>query len=207
MKLILFGGAELRQGQFLPQLKLIEQVINGIKPRQVLHIPFARVVATEVEWGGDWFNKNIHLDNTLYLNANNEGDLEKADHPLIFISGGKDHINLLAKIRSIPGLLEFIKNAEYIIGESAGSMVMGTYLREGGEEKIIPGLDIIKSTIIEPHYTERNRQALLEREMKENNLSFGVGIDCVTAIMFNLDEFPEKYKKIGNGLVEIKTNK
>jgi len=35
----------------------------------------------------------------------------------------------------------------------------------------------------------------------------GVGIDCVTAIMFNLDEFPEKYKKIGNGLVEIKTNK
>jgi len=207
MKLILFGGAEVDQGQFLPQLKLIEQVIKRIDPKQVLHIPFARSRVIEKEWDGDWFNENIHLDKTIYLNAKNEEDVDKANNPLIFMNGGGDNENLLNKIKENPKLLKLVENAEYVIGESAGAKVLGASVRKKGSDEnseLMKGLNIIKNTIIEPHYTERNRHGILIKDMKESGLPYGIGIDCVTAIEFDLNEFPEKYNKIGDGLVEVK---
>lgn len=207
MKIILFGGAELSLGQFLPQLKLIGKTIKKLKPRQILHIPFARTVAKEIEWSGDWFNKHIHLKGVKYLNAANKADIIKTQNPLIFISGGGENFNLIKKIKSNRKLLKLIANARCIIGESAGAMVLGEYMRTKGgvgESKLIKGLGIIADTIIEPHYTERNRQGLLIREMKQTNVHYGLGVDCMTGIEFELREFPEKYRKIGKGSVEIK---
>jgi len=42
MKIFLFGGAEVNLGQVVPELKLIEKVLKKLKPKQILHIPFAR---------------------------------------------------------------------------------------------------------------------------------------------------------------------
>jgi hypothetical protein len=71
MQIYLFGGAEVGQGQFLSQLKLIEQVILKCKPKQVLHIPFARTIATEKEWKDGWFKRYIDIGEIEYLNAAN----------------------------------------------------------------------------------------------------------------------------------------
>ena len=206
MKLILFGGAD---GRAVEEIKLIGQVINRIKPKQVLHVPFARTSSSQADWSGDWFNRNIILDETIYLNAANEGDIAQADRPLIFISGGSEHISLYNKITSTPRLLQLVTTAEYIIGESAGSMALGEYQWSGkldGPLKLMKGLGIIKNTIIVPHYTERNLQGKLKQGMKESGLKYGLGIDSMTAIEFELDEFPEKYNKIGDGSIFIETS-
>ena len=208
MKVILFGGAELRDNMFLDQLKLIEKVFNDIKPKQILHIPFARPIATEVEWDGDWFNRHIGLKGITYLNAQNKQDVKKAKDPLIFMSGGGGNIALLKKVKSNPELLKLVLNASCIVGESAGAKVLGAKFRTIGNDpnsKLMKGFNIVKDTIIEPHYTERKREKLLDKDLKESKLSYGIGIDCVTAIVFDTGTFPTKYKKIGKGNIYVKT--
>ena len=210
MKIILFGGAEFKDNMFIKQLELMEQVFNKLKPKQILHIPYARPVATEIEWDGDWFNRHMHLKNVFYLNAENKNDMKKVKNPLIFISGGQDNVGLLKKIKSNSKLLKLVKNAECIVGESAGAKVLGSYFREKGSDensKVIKGLNIVKDTIIEPHYTQRNRQKLLEKDLIDSGVKYGLGIDCVTAIEFKNGEFPKKYEKIGIGNIFIKIQK
>ena len=207
MKLFLFGGAPAHNGHanIKPLLKLIEQTIKDINPKQIFHIPFARTIATEPERDGDWFHKHIQLEWIEYLNAANEGDIEKVNSPLIFISGGGKTANLLDKIKADSKLEQLIKNASHVIGESSGSMVLWSKVRIG-ENQLVEWLWIIKDTIIEPHYTEWNRQEMLANEMKEKNVKYGIGIDVETAMVFDVENSPEKYTVMGDGIVEVKTN-
>jgi peptidase E len=207
MKVILFGGAEVNLGQVKPELKLIEKVIKRLKAKQILHIPFARTKILEKEWSGNWFQKNIHVPGLIYLSAKKKSDIIKARSPLIFISGGSEHVNLIKKINSNLHLLNLIKNASCIIGESAGSMVLGKYFRSGradGPRRMLKALGIIKNTIVEPHYTERKLQPVLIREMEQTKVKYGIGIDCMTAIEFEINKFPRKYEVFGVGNVEIR---
>lgn len=210
MQVFLFGWAVTIEGHanVEPLLKLIEQTIKNINPKQILHIPFARIVASEPEWDWDWFHRHIHLEWVEYLNAANEGDIERADNPLILISGGREHINLLTKIHNNPHLEQLIRNAKYIIGESAGAKVLWAYARilsKDGKRMLAPWLWIIKDTIIEGHYIEQGRQEFLMQEMKEMNLKYGIGVDSNAGISFDTEKFPEEYEVIGD-VVEVKTN-
>jgi peptidase E len=206
MKLYLFGGAEVKLGQVPIELKQIEEVIRSTKARQVLHIPFARTVSGEPEWQGDWFTRNIHLPEVVYLNASRPADLDQADAPLVFISGGSEHVNLIESITGNPRIEELIRNAKVIIGESAGSMVLGEYWRTGsteGPRRMIKGLGILKNTVVEPHYTERNNRESLLLGMKETGARYGLGIDCLTAMVVDAETFPDQYTKIGSGLLVV----
>jgi peptidase E len=207
MKLFLFGGSEIDKGQFLPQLKLIETVILECKPKQVLHVPFARTIAKEVEWEGDWFNKYIILNGIEYLNAAKPEDIERAKNPLVFLNGGGENINLFEKINSNKRLLDLVMNADYLIGESAGAKILGKYFRAiGGDDnsQMMPGLNIIKDSVIEPHYTERNRQPLLIKDLKDSDAKYGLGVDSMTAVVFEVNDFPNKITRIGEGSYELK---
>ena len=84
-------------------------------------------------------------------------------------------------------------------------MVTGEYRRTYRNNKAVTtkGLGILKDTIIEPHYTQRNRHQALRDEMKESGAKYGIGIDSVTGIVTDTDKFPDDYKVIGNGLVEL----
>ena len=51
-----------------------------------------------------------------------------------------------------PLLVELIHKAQYIIGESAGVKVLGTYYiskNDQGDKILLPSLDIIKKTVFE----------------------------------------------------------
>ena len=209
MKLFLFWGSETELWQFLPQLKLIEKVIQDINPKQVLHIPFARTIASEPEWEDGWFKKHINIKEAKYLNAKNEDDINKADNPLIFISGGWKNLNLINQIKGDTKLLKLVNNATIIIGESAWAKILCEYFSKKGNDEnsdILPGLNIIKNTIIEPHYTERWRQNILIKNLEQSWVRYGIGIDSATAIELDTEEFPNKYKKIGDGKIDIKIN-
>ncbi len=124
-----------------------------------------------------------------------------------FISGGGGNVVLMNKIKANPKLLKLVKNAEVIIGESAGSKVLGEYFRASGSDpksKMVKGLGIIKNTVVEPHYTERQRHELLNRNLQESKLKYGIGVDCVTALELDTNYFPDKCKRIGQGNIDIK---
>jgi cyanophycinase-like exopeptidase len=61
----------------------------------------------------------------------------------------------------------------------------------------------LADTIIEPHYIEKQRQALLGQEMIDYNVHYGIGIDSDTGIEIDLTTFP-KYTVVGDGIVEMK---
>lgn len=208
-RLILFGGAEV--GQAAEELKMIGKIMNEMKPRQVFHVPFARTSTSEPEWSGDWFHRNIKLSEGIeYLNAERSEDMDLVlDDPLVFLSGGSNNKNLLDMILQDDRLLRIISSASLIIGESAGAKVLGEYFRLKGADNdspMIKGLGIIADVVIEPHYTERNRQELLLKDMAETGVRYGLGIDTVTAIDFINGQFPEKFTKIGSGKIVVKVN-
>jgi cyanophycinase-like exopeptidase len=203
MKLFLFGGAE--KGEARAELKLIEKVIRDLKPDQLLHVPYARITTREPEWKGDWFHRNIKLNGVEYLKASRGRDMLKVKKPVVFISGGSSSSNLMKKLKEDKKLLKIIKNAEYIIGESAGAKAMGKNMRVE-DDTMWKGLNILKDTVIEPHYSQRKRQKLLLKEMQKTKSCFGVGIDAVTAMVVEVNKFP-KYSKIGLGKVELKKRK
>ena len=95
--------------------------------------------------------------------------------------------------------------ARFIIGESAGSMVTGEYRRTYQNDKAVTtkGLRILKDTIIEAHYTQRNRHQALRNEMKESGAKYGIGIDSITGIVIDTETYPNGYEVLGSGLVEL----
>ncbi|MBI4973615.1 Type 1 glutamine amidotransferase-like domain-containing protein [Candidatus Roizmanbacteria bacterium] len=204
MKLYLFGGAETQLNQAPLLKKQIKDVILSLKPQQIFHVPFARLHPSEEVWKEGWFKETMKDSGVEILDARIEKDILKATNPLIFINGGHGCYDLLNGVRNDKRILQLILIAEYIVAESAGSKLMGEGQRGGNNEhKIIDGLGILKNTIIEPHYTERGRQQLLKDEIKLSGMKYGVGIDSITALVVDPQEFPAKWEKIGVGNVDI----
>ncbi|MEN8253256.1 MAG: Type 1 glutamine amidotransferase-like domain-containing protein [Patescibacteria group bacterium] len=208
VKLYLFGGAETDQGQGPILKEMINDVLADVKPKQLLHIPYARIIVPEGEediWGEGWVAKDLKLDGIMLLDARNEDDLARADNPVIFMNGGPQRDNLYDNIVQNKKLHDLVMNAEVVIGESAGSMVCAEYRRtyKDNVEITKKGLGILSSTIIEPHYSERNRHQLLRDEMKEVNAKYGIGIDSISGIIIDTKIYPDEHQTVGSGLVEL----
>lgn len=208
MRLYLFGGAETDQGQAPILKQLINDVLAKIGPKQLLHVPYARIKVPKGEedvWGEGWVPRDLNLEEVELLDARSREDLAQANNPTIFMNGGLQGDLLYKKITNNKRLHGLIMNAGHIIGESAGSTVCGEYRRtyRNGQEVTAKGLGILKNTIIEAHYTERNRHQMLRDEMKETGAKYGIGIDSITGIIVNTKTYPKKYQVIGDGLVDF----
>ena len=208
MKLYLFGGAETDLGQ-APRLKeLISDVLREIQPKQLLHIPHSRLVVPKDEkdiWGDGWVERDLYLDGIELLDARDEGDLAKAKRPVVFIDGGPQRDLLFEKIMANTRLKSLVMDADFIIGESAGSAICAQYRRtyKNGEAVVEKGLGILKDTMIKAHYTDRNRHGDLRDEMKMGKVKYGIGIDSLNAIVIDTETYPETFETIGDGLVEF----
>ena len=199
MKLYLFGGAETDQGQAPILKQLINDVIKDIKPKQILHIPYSRIDVPKEEeevWGDGWVERDLKLEGIELLDARNEDDLARADKPTIFMNGGPQGDLLYEKITSNKPLNNLVMNAGFIIGESAGSMVIAEYRRSYRKDKVVvtKGLGILKDTIIEAHYTQRNRHQALRNEVKQSGAKYGIGIDSITAVVIDTETYPNGYE-------------
>lgn len=211
MKLFLFGGAEIDMpSRSVSLLKnLIRESILQIKPKSVLHIPFARlqtIPEDKGEWDEGWFKELLVGTGIEVFDARVQSDIDKAKESAIFINGGPERKTLVDMVNKNNELLQKILNADYIIAESAGSMAMGEYMRiSRTDDNVMKAFGILKDVIIEPHYTEKNYKQYLPSDMKKSGVKYGIGIDSTTGIVFNLQEFPNKWGKIGPGNIIIKT--
>ena len=96
-------------------------------------------------------------------------------------------------------------NADIIIGESSGAMIVGEFRPTYQNNKTIvtKGLGILKDTIIEAHYTQRDNHQALRDEMKMSGVEYGIRIDNNTGIIIDTKTYPKKYDVVGSGLVEL----
>lgn len=208
MKLYLFGGAELDiPSRSVSLLKdLIKETLIKLRPTSILHIPFARLHPTEEEWHEGWFKEVMSDTGIQILDARKESEFDKSDGSVIFINGGIERRELMSAFENNNKLLDLLRNTKYIVAESAGSMVMGEFMRADRDgNEIIKGTGILQNTIIEPHYTEKNREQLLLDDIKKSGMKYGIGIDSATAIVIDLNSYPKSWEKIGYGNVEFKT--
>ena len=205
MKLYLFGGAELQLGQDVSLKQLIKDIVLSLNPKFVLHVPFARLHPTEQAFREGWFKQLLSDTDIEILDARVEANLNRAVNPLVFINGGHGGEDLKNAISNSQKLRTLIINAEYIIGESKGSKITATYMRDDKTgDKFSKGLNILKDTIIEPHYSERHSEGLLLKGMQQTGAKYGIGIDCATGIVVDPAEFPKKWSKIGSGKVDVR---
>lgn len=213
MNLFLFGGAEIDiPSRSVSLLKdLIKESILQIKPKSILHVPFARLQAIpedKGQWDEGWFKQLLSGTGIEILDARNLSDIERADDSAIFINGGPERKTLIDTINKTSGLLQKIVNAKCIIAESAGSMAIGEYIRIScTDNNVMRALGILKDVVIEPHYTERNYQQYLPGDMEKSGVKYGIGIDSATGIIIDTHEFPTKWQKIGPGNIIIKIKK
>jgi hypothetical protein len=207
MKLFLFGGAESELGQVPILMNQIKAVIQSVNPKSVLQIPYARFNLQDKDWPVGWFKNFMDGSGIEILDASVEGDLDKASESMVFINGGSGKTELMDAFNTNPVLKNLVLNAKYVVAESAGALVFGQYLRASREsDLLIPGLGVLKDTIIEAHYSERHREQLLLDEMKMIKAKYGIGIDCATGASFDLASFPDKFEKIGSGKVDVIIN-
>jgi cyanophycinase-like exopeptidase len=211
MKLFLFGGAETDKGEAPALKRLISKALAEIKPKQLLLIPYARIEVPKGEeetWKDGWVPRDLDLQGIEILDARIKNDLMRAKNPVVFMNGGPQRDLLYQKINTNKKLHNLVMNAKYIIGESSGAMIMAEFYPTYRESKptTANGLGILKNTIIEAHYVQRNRQRALLDEMNECGAKYGVGIDSLAGIIVDTKTFPNKYKFVGDRLVKLITN-
>ncbi len=69
-------------------------------------------------------------------------------------------------------------------GNSAGAVVLsGMLIAEGDSGEVLPGLDLLAGTIVEPHFIERKQKSRLASVLEKHPELFGMGLDEDTAVI------------------------
>ena len=204
MILYLFGGRSAETDEL--SWILIRDQLNLLKPNQILYFGFASS-GSSGERSRFIHEKLIHDFGDCLLDSVNEEDISKAENPIVFVDGGHNHTNLSAVVFGDSRLHNLINSTKYYFGESAGGMFAGEFWRESkAGSPMVPGLALLKGVVVEPHYSQRNSQGLLQEELKATGSKIGIGIDECAGIKVETSEFPGNYEVLGKGLVEVIKN-
>ena len=118
---------------------------------------------------------------------------------VIWFTGGSQ-LRLVAAMESAE-FLQHIKDrwreGAVIGGTSAGASVMGEIMPSGKE--LYPGFGICKNTIVDQHFTERNRQPRLRHAVRVNHGHRGLGISEGTAVFLH----GRGARTYGSGMVHV----
>ena len=129
-----------------------------------------------------------------------DATLEYLSHANVIWFTGGSQLRLVAAMESAE-FLQHIKarwrEGAVIGGTSAGASVMGDIMPSGKE--LYPGFGICKNTIIDQHFTERNRQPRLRHAVRVNHGYRGLGISEGTAVFLH-GRYARTY---GSGMVHI----
>ena len=124
---------------------------------------------------------------------------------MVYVLGGHRQVELMDFIYKNPVLENAIRICPYYFGESMGAKLVGSKFRIGESgSPLVKGLDILKDTIIEAHYSQKQRQQALKDEVKIGNLRYGLGIDEDAEVVTTPEIFPN-FQKLGPGLAEVIT--
>lgn len=135
---------------------------------------------------------------------------------VLFFSGG-DQLRITSQMGGTP-LLERIfalhQEGVAIVGTSAGAAAMSGTMLFGGPSAVpdgrnpclssiamAPGLGLLRSAIVDSHFSERGRFARLMAAVAQNPRNLGIGLDEDTAILVRNND--EEFTVLGSGGVYV----
>lgn len=153
-----------------------------------------------------YFKKRAQLpEKVQVLDAEVESEIVLANNPTVYVFGGTQQMKLIEFVTTHPKLENLIRTCPYYYGESMGAKLIGSKFRVGDPgTPLVSGLGILKDTVIEGHYSQKQRQQTLRDEVKSGGLKYGLGIDEDAEVVTTSETFP-KFEKFGPGLVELIT--
>ena len=214
-KLIAVGGGEMKSST-----EVLEQITRYFNGRPEGRLTVMTVATSDSEGAANKYNslfrglgiKHIDVvDVSQREDAFAEASLKKIDSAdAIFFTGG-DQLNITSLMGGSPlhyRLSERLQEGILLVGTSAGAAMMSSSMiisgisdsppRVGGME-IAPGMDLVRDSIIDSHFSQRGRHGRLLTAIAHYPQALGIGIDERTAITMQNGEF----KVIGEGTVTV----
>ena len=200
--------------------EVLEQVTKYFSGRPSARLVVMTVATADSEGAANKYNalfrglgiKHVDVvDVSQREDAFAEASIKKIDSAdAIFFTGG-DQLNITSLMGGSPlhnRLYERLQEGILIVGTSAGAAMMSTSMiisgksdappKVGGVE-IAPGMDLVRDSIIDSHFSQRGRHGRLLTAIAHYPQALGIGIDERTAIMMQNGEF----KVIGEGTVTV----
>jgi cyanophycinase len=190
-KLIIGGG-----GNLPPVVRQVFVAWAGGKDARVVIVPTASIRADDAEVCAeilmDWQDEGIADAVLMHTRSRDEANsaefvaaLEKATG-VWFVGGLQQNIaevyvgTLFEKC-----VLDLLNRGGVVGGTSAGAAIQSRVMIQGGktEANIGQGFDLLPSTIIDQHFSARNRLTRLMNAVDQHPLKVGLGIDEQTALL------------------------
>jgi cyanophycinase len=214
--LIAIGGGELEEAK-----DVLDEFVKLIKKDSDARLVVMTIATNEPEAAGDKYNRLFRKQGIKHVSivdvsqrddAFKEASLKKvSEADALFFTGG-DQLNITSLLGGSPLhnlVYERIKKDGIVVaGTSAGAAMMSTSMISSGRSdtapkvggvKIAPGMNLLSSTIIDTHFSERGRHGRLLTAIAHYPQDLGIGIDERTAIVIRHNEF----KVLGEGAVTI----
>lgn len=213
--LIAIGG-----GEFAEASLVLEKIIGLLKNKSEPQITVMTVATNEPENAAEKYNSLFRkqgikkvsvIDISQREDSFAEDSLKKIrEADALFFTGG-DQLNVTSLLGGSPlhNLIhERVEEGFIIAGTSAGATMMSNSMIIGGESdnapqvggvEIAPGMDLVKETMIDTHFSQRGRHGRLLATVAHYPQDMGIGIDEKTAIFIRNAEF----EVVGDGVVTI----
>lgn len=197
-------------GEFAEATEVLNKFLGLLKEKSDPQITVMTVATSEPESAAVKYNNLFRrcginhvsaIDISQRDDAFDEKGLKKIEQSdALFFTGG-DQLNVTSLMGGSPlhNLLhERIMDGFIVAGTSAGAAMMSNSMiisgssdnapRVGGVE-IAPGMDLVRGTIIDTHFTQRGRHGRLLTAIAHYPQNLGIGIDERTAIVINNGDF------------------
>ncbi len=207
-------------GEFAEATEVLGKFLGLLKDKSDARITVMTVATAEPESAAAKYNNLfrkcgikhvIVIDISQRDDSFNEGSLKKIEAAdALFFTGG-DQLNVTSLMGGSPlhNLLhERIKDGFIVAGTSAGAAMMSNSMIISGKSDnapsvggvdIAPGMDLVRGTIIDTHFTQRGRHGRLLTAIAHYPQDLGIGIDERTAIVITNGDF----SVIGEGVVTV----
>lgn len=172
--------------------------IAGGKDARVIHIPSSTRTFEEIpdlrEYYYEFYEQNPASFEFLHTYDRAVAENPKFAAPLDSVSGvwfGGGDQNLLAELfldtEVVAGIHRVLERGGIVSGTSSGAAIMAeTMICRGYEEvKLGPGFAFYPGTIVDTHYTGRERQERLPQAVRRRPNLIGVGIDEKSALVIH----------------------
>lgn len=214
--LIAIGGGELDEAK-----DVLEHFVKLVKKERDARLVVLTIATSEPDSAGEKYNylfrkngiKHVSIiDVSQRDDSFKEANLKKVrEADALFFTGG-DQLNITSLLGGslLHNLIhERIKAGGITVaGTSAGAAMMSNSMIKSGRSdtapkvggvEIAPGMDLLSSTIIDTHFSERGRHGRLLTAIAHYPQDLGIGIDERTAIVVKGNQF----KVLGEGVVTI----
>lgn len=213
--LMAIGGGEIAEAA-----DVLEKFLGFVKKKSDARIVVMTIATQEPEKAGNKYNYLFRkhginhvsiVDISQRDDAFNEASLKKVKEcDAVFFTGG-DQLNVTSLLGGslLHNLIhDRIEEGIVIAGTSAGAAMMSNSMIVSGRSdlapkvgcvEISPGMDFVRGTIIDTHFSERGRHGRLLTAIAHYPQDLGIGIDEQTAIIIQNGEF----EVCGKGVVTI----